>query len=191
MRAKLSEFRQLDLRCHTMLEEVPLHDVWAISLKGGGPNRTMRDVYAVSPFRRSSPNFAVRGLFALRRALGRLFGWDDERYDALPESFVHRLTDEDRARSLVLPGAREGPFRVLYLFPNESVAEIHNATVHAFVATALRARTGGYVLYWAIYVKPVGALTRVYMALIDPFRRFIVYPALIRGMEAAWLRAYA
>src|SRR3989442_8519418 len=26
-------------------------------------------------------NFAVRGLFALRWALGRTFGWDDERHD--------------------------------------------------------------------------------------------------------------
>jgi hypothetical protein len=29
------------------------------------------------------------------------------------------------------------------------------------------------------------------MALIDPFRRFIVYPALIRNAEAAWARAVA
>ena len=28
------------------------------------------------------------------------------------------------------------------------------------------------------------------MALIDPFRRFIVYPALIRRTQAAWVRAY-
>jgi len=29
----------------------------------------------------------------------------------------------------------------------------------------------------AVYVKPVTRLTPLYVALIDPFRRFIVYPA--------------
>jgi hypothetical protein len=56
---------------------------------------------------------------------------------------------------------------------------------------ALVACARDYVLYLAIYVKPVGATTAAYMALIDPFRRFIVYPALIRNAEAAWARAVA
>jgi hypothetical protein len=46
------------------------------------------------------------------------------------------------------------------------------------------------MLYWAIYVKPVGRLTPVYLALIDPFRRFVVYPALIRDIQAVWARAF-
>jgi hypothetical protein len=37
----------------------------------------------------------------------------------------------------------------------------------------------------------VGRLTRIYMATIDPFRRFIIYPALIRQVQAAWARVYA
>ena len=37
-----------------------------------------------------------------------------------------------------------------------------------------------------VYVKPVSRLTGAYMALIDPFRRWIVYPALIRRFEAMW-----
>jgi hypothetical protein len=189
MRAEPSEFQKLDLRCHTLLRDACLHDVWKISLSGGGPNRTMDDVSASQ--RSVSPNLVVRGLFAARRALGKLFGWDRERHDSHAESYVHRLTNEDWARSLVSPGTRDGPFRVLYRFPDEAVAEIHNATVHAFLATALRVRAGGYVLYWAIYVKPVSRLTGIYMALIDPFRRVIVYPALIRKLESAWSRAYA
>ena len=66
-----------------------------------------------------------------------------------------------------------------------------NATVHAFLVLALSSRPDGHMLYWAIYVKPVGALTGLYMALIDPFRRWIVYPALIAEMQDAWARAYA
>jgi hypothetical protein len=52
-------------------------------------------------------------------------------------------------------------------------------------------RPGGYTLYLAIYVKPVSRLTPLYMALIDPFRRLIVYPALGRHVQQRWSRTYA
>jgi hypothetical protein len=42
------------------------------------------------------------------------------------------------------------------------------------------------VLVLGIYVKKVSGLTPLYMALIDPFRRFIVYPALVRHVEQMW-----
>jgi hypothetical protein len=79
---------------------------------------------------------------------------------------------------------------MLYVFPSEALAEVRNATVHGFLAAALRPRSGGYDLFWAIYVKPVSFLTPVYMAVIDPFRRFVVYPELIREMQASWRDAY-
>src|SRR5438045_3689512 len=80
-----------------------------------------------------------------------------------------------------------GPFRTLYVFPTETLAEVQNATVHAFLATALVPRDGGYTLYWAIYVRSDRLATRLYMALIDPFRRRIVYPAIVRSIHAAWV----
>jgi hypothetical protein len=94
------------------------------------------------------------------------------------------------ARALVPPGTPRGIFRTLYLFADEAAAETRNATVHAFLVTALQRRGDGYRLYWAIYVKPVGRLTAVYMALIGPFRRLVVYPAMIREAKAGWARAY-
>jgi hypothetical protein len=63
--------------------------------------------------------------------------------------------------------------------------------VHAFLALTLTPSPGGYTLYLAIYVKPVGRLTRFYMGLIDPFRRLIVYPALGRRARQRWSRTYA
>jgi hypothetical protein len=183
------DFRALDLRCHKLLADVPLHDVWVIELEGGGPGRTMRDVYTVAAQPAKRP-WAVRALFTLRFIVGRLFRTDTPRHDPISESYVNRLTDDDRARSLVPPGTMRGLFRTLYAFSDEALAEARNATVHAFLAMALSARPGGYRLYWAVYVKPVGALTSAYMALIDPFRRYIVYPALIREMQAAWARTY-
>jgi hypothetical protein len=160
-----------------------------IELEGGGPGRTMRDVEAVASTRRRP--LTVRALFAVRVALGQLLRLDRPQRDPSAGSYLHRLTDHDRARSRVAPGTMRGPFRTLYVFADEALAEARNATVHAFLATALRPREDGYTLYWAVYVKPVGRLTPIYMALIDPFRRFVVYPSLIRQTQAAWARAYA
>ena len=62
--------------------------------------------------------------------------------------------------------------------------------MHAFLATALVPRDGGYTHYLAVYVRSGRLATRLYMALIDPFRRRIVYPAMIRSIHAAWVRTY-
>ena len=192
MRVKPADFQRLQLRCHALLSDVPLHDVWAIPLDGGGPGRSMRDARAILfGDRRPSSNFAVRGLFALRWALGRAFGWDDERHDPPGMSYVHRLAEADRSQSEVPPGTREGRFRVLYVVGDEALSELRNATVHAFLALALRPSPAGYTLYLAVYVKPVSRFTTLYMALIDPFRRLVVYPALGRHAQQRWSRRYA
>lgn len=192
MRAKPDEFQRLNLRCHTLLGDVPLHDVWAIPLEGGGRGRTIQDARAIM-FGGGRPpaNLAVRALFRLRSALGRAFRWDEERHDPPGVSYLHRLSDADHAQSQVPPGTRDGPFRVLYVLRDEALSEIRNATVHAFLALALVPQAEGYTLYMAIYVKPVSRFTWLYMALIDPFRRFVVYPALGRQAQQGWIRAYA
>jgi len=190
---RADEFRALDLRCHALLHDVPLHDVWIIDLAGGGPGRTMREADEVATSVLTGPTPApVRALFAFRGALGRIFKWDTQQARRREDlTYMQRVTDEDRARSLVPQGTVRGIFRLLYLFADESLGETRNATVHAFLVMALRPRGDGYRLYWAIYVKPVGRLTAFYMALIDPFRKLIVYPALIRQTQAAWARAHA
>jgi hypothetical protein len=192
MRVKAADFQKLNLRCHALLSDAPLHDVWAIPLNGGGPGRSIQDARAILFGNRRPPtNLAVRGLFALRFGLGRAFGWDDERHDPLGASYVHRLAEADRSQSQVAPGTREGPFRVLYVLGNEALSELRNATVHAFLALALTPSPGGYTLYLAVYVKPVNQFTTLYMALIDPFRRLVVYPALGRHVQQRWSRTYA
>jgi hypothetical protein len=191
MRVKPADFQRLRLRCHALLSDVPLHDVWAIQLDGGGPGRSIQDARTILFGDRRPPNRAVRGLFALRWALGRVFGWDDERHSPVSVSYVHRLAEADRSQSQVAPGTREGRFRVLYVLGEEALSELRNATVHAFLALALTPSPGGYTLYLAIYVKPVTRLTTLYMALIDPFRRLIVYPALGRQVQQRWSRTYA
>ena len=188
-RVTAEEFERVDLRSHSLLADVPLHDAWAVDLPGGGRGRTMADLRKLLSTRKlTATNPAVRFLFSLRTRLGRAFGWDREPPRASEESFLHRLSAADREASLVAPGTLDGPFRVLFVSPRESISEIQNATVHAFSVFALVERASDYRLYWGIYVRPVGRMTAWYMRLIDPFRRVIVYPALLRYIRVAWSR---
>jgi hypothetical protein len=54
----------------------------------------------------------------------------------------------------------------------------------------LAATEAGYRLYWAVYVLPVSWITRPYLLLIEPFRRFLLYPAMARRIRRAWIAAY-
>ena len=192
MRVTQGEYERIDLRAHSLLADVPLHDVWAIDLPGGGPSRTVIDLRALLPAEElTASNSAVRFLFGLRAWLGRAFGWDREPPHASRESFLSRLSAADRECSLVAPGTLEGSFRVLFVSPREAISEIQNPTVHAFSVFALVERAFGYRLYWAIYVRPVGRITSWYMRLIDPFRRVIIYPAVLRTIRTAWARGAA
>lgn len=185
------EYRHFDLRVHEILSDVPLHDVWSVELPGGGPDRTINDVRALlTPEKLASINPVVRALFGFRAFLGRLLGWDAAGRRPHDRSCVRELDEEDVRRSLVAPGTPEGQFNILYVHPFEAVSEIRNATVHAFSSLALQERPGGYRLLFAIYVEPVGRITRFYMALIDPFRRFLIYPAILRHIHRSWCRSW-
>jgi hypothetical protein len=187
-----AEYRALPLEAHAVLEGVPLQDVTAIDLPGGGGGRTIADVRALlPPGGLLAANPLARALFGLRLWLGRLFGWDNPRHDRAEASYLARVSESLRARSEAPPGTMEGGFRLLYLLGQESLSEIRNATVHAFLCAALREQPDGYRLYWGIYVKPVSRLTPLYMALIEPFRRFVVYPAIFRRLRRAWIERYA
>ncbi len=194
VRVPREEFRKLDLVVHGILRDVPLHDVSAIDLPGGGAGRTLSDVRSLmadANLRAANP--AVRVLVALRVRAGRLFGWDSHIHTIHKHqeaSYIHRLSDDVRQRSALAPGSPDGRLQLLYLLERESLGEFRNATVHALFAIALTEAPGGYRLYWAVYVHRVSRFTPLYMALIDPFRRFIVYPAVLRRIRRAWEERY-
>ncbi len=99
---------------------------------------------------------------------------------------LHRMD----SRSIVEPGTFDRPFAILYVHTTEAVSEIRNATVHAFLVWALEPAPDGYKLLWAIHVLPVSVWTKPYLALIDPFRRWLVYPSLLRRIHEAWCREF-
>ena len=189
-----TEFYALPLRVHTLLADVPLHDVWAIDLP------TRRKGVTLSEFLRPGNQekceavdtevnrfpLVARALFRFRFFLGRIFRLEDEPKDAMEASFGSRLTAEDRARSFVVPGAPEGLFRAVYRFENEQLLEIQNRTVHAAALSALVEKADSYRFYFAVYVRERSWITPLYMGVIDPFRRWIIYPALLKKIRASW-----
>jgi hypothetical protein len=187
------EFERLPLRVHQFLADVPVHDVWAVDLPRPRAGITLEEFSRVASEQIFTPTPVVRGLLELRLLIGRHFGWDCPRPSpGAGPTFADRLTDADRARSLAPAGVREGPnglFRVVYRFENEKLVELINRTVHAAALSALVESADSYRFYFAVYVRSVGPLTPFYMAAIDPFRKLIVYPSLLRSVRANWDRA--
>jgi hypothetical protein len=68
---------------------------------------------------------------------------------------------------------------------SSSIGQPHAAVLSALVETAT-----GYRFYFGIYVRNVSRFTPFYMALVDPFRRLIVCPSLLRSVRARWNQAF-
>jgi len=185
-----AEFRARPLRVHALLHDVPLEDAWAIPLSGGGEGRTVEDVRAAMVTGIRDAPSVVGALFQLRFRIGAVLGWDRRRPDWDAQSYASRLTPEDRARSLAPPGTPDGHFALLYRFEDEQLGELRNATVHGFASLSIRPAPGGYLVYLGVFVRPVHRLTRLYMRAIAPFRHLLVYPAIIRKMQSAWVARY-
>ena len=78
-------------------------------------------------------------------------------------------------------------FRPVYAEAEEQLFRIENRTVVAFMHLSLADRRPRI----AVYVRPKGRLGGLYMRLIDPFRRAVVYPGLLAAGRRAALRVGA
>src|SRR6266699_506903 len=196
------EFKRLQLRVHTFLAGVPLHDVWSADLPRWRAGVTLDEFLRTASngkldtcgcSKSSSlfaPSLLVRMLLDIRFFVGRFFGWDHEPVATAWKTFATRLTDTDRSRSLAAAGTRDGFFRVVYRFENEQLVELINRTAHAAALSTLIETATAYRFYLAVYVRSVSRFTPFYMALIDPFRKLIVYPSLLRSVRARWNQAF-
>jgi hypothetical protein len=189
-RISTQEFERLPLRVHDFLAGVPLHDVWAVDLPRTRPGITLDEFLRVAGALPFTPSPVVRALLNIRLFVGRLLGWDPEPDATVWETFATRLTTADLSKSLAPAGRREGLFRIVYRFDNEQLLELINRTAHAAALSAILETAHGYRFYFGVYVRSVGRLTPVYMALIDPFRRLIVYPSLLRSVRATWNQTF-
>jgi uncharacterized protein DUF2867 len=184
------EFELLPLRVHDFLAGVPLHDVWAVDLPRTRSGITLDEFSQSANACLCTPPPIVGALLNIRFFVGRLLGWDREPTATEWEGFATRLTSADLSKSLVPAGTREGPFRVVYRFENEQLLELINRIAHAAALSALVETSDAYRFYFAVYVRGVSRFTPVYMALIDPVRKLIVYPALMRSFRATWNQTF-
>ena len=195
------EFERLPLRVHTFLKGVPLHDVWVVDLPHWRAGVTLDDFLQRTSdgkldrcdCSRSSSLFTssplVRLLLEIRFFVGRFFGWDDEPPATAWKGFATRLTDIDRSRSLTAAGTRDGLFRVGHRLGDRDDVGLGRRAHAAALSTLVETATA-YRFYFGVYVRSVSRFTPFYMALIDPIRKLIVYPSLLRSVRARWNQAF-
>jgi hypothetical protein len=131
--------------------------------------------------------FSIVGLlFAIRQALGQVFGWDEHADDPARPSLRQRLPADLRDSPSAIDPAMG--FTSLYQLDDEWAAEVINQTVHGVIHLGwVLDDAGGYRGQMAILVKPNGALGRAYMAAITPFRYLIVYPRMLKQFGTSWV----
>ena len=187
-RVEPAEYEALPLEAHRIAREfAPIHDVWRSELEGGRPRTVAELRSALTAGHIRELPLAVRGLFGLRSALGRIFNLDATSSGAADRKrLVAQLPSHVARASSVPPGTADGAFELLYMLPDEAAYQVHNATVHAIVVVALSRADPDQRFYWATYVRSVGRITSLYMGLIDPFRRWIVYPGLESWLKRSW-----
>ena len=186
-------FNRLPLKVHEFLKGIPLHSLDHIELKGGRDSMTVAEIYragGLSDLDKVELGMATKALFAMRSLIGKIMQWDDVPELVSSESYLPRLSDEERGRSLITPGEVRGISRVLYCFENEMVLEIINKTVHCFWVVASEPKPDGYALYNAVYVKYLNWRTPIYMAIISPVLKSVIYPAIGESIQRNWEREF-
>ncbi|MFB8138213.1 DUF2867 domain-containing protein [Streptomyces parvus] len=176
-------------RIHELTGDFRVEDVWAVRTPGAGPDDfpTLLAAMQASAGPAKDP-LPSRFLFAVRRRIGALLGWDKPLTgagDPVP-SLRGRLPRDLREA----PGRSDAglaPLASLYELDDECALERATTTVHAVIHLGWAPDgSGGHELRMAVLVKPNGLRGRLYMAAIAPFRRLIVFPALVRQREQAW-----
>lgn len=187
------KFDLLPLKGHSFLNDIPLHSLDFTELKGGRERMTIAEIYSavgLSEVGEVELGFFTKTLFWLRGLIGKILRWDDVPKLIESVSYLPRLSEEERAKSLIPPGKVQGISRVLYCFENEMLLEIINKTVHCFWLIASERTADGYRLYNAVYVKKLNWRTPIYMTLISPVLKWIIYPAIGRSIQRNWERAF-
>jgi hypothetical protein len=182
-----------------IVPDFTLEDVWALPVEGGAKDFRAFLAVAASFDPANTSSRPTRFLWRLRDRLGR---WLDLGRIAAP-------ADAAAVEKLAIPGTNETslaerlpeglrgtvdgldfsslPFVPLYRTDDEFAAEVSNKTVHGAMHVAWADQGNGrYQAQMAVYVMPRGRFGHAYMAAIKPFRYWIVYPALMREIAAAW-----
>jgi hypothetical protein len=202
MKLPNAEHESRPWRIREIVPDFTLEDVWSLPLPGGADDFQALIELATRSDPARSGSLPTRVLWTIRDRLGNWFdlgrisapvdhgGRDADGGLQIPgsneTSLADRLPDDlrDTAADIHFNSL---PFTPLYRTDDEFAAEVSNQTVHGVMHLAWVEQGGGrYQGQMAVYVKPRGLFGKGYMALIKPFRHWIVYPALTRQFERAW-----
>jgi hypothetical protein len=185
-------------RIREIASDFTVEDVWALPACGSAEDfqALLELVTAGDPA--SAESLPTRLLWQLRDRLGSLFELGrisapvDGTTDKLPipgtnETSLSERLPVDLRNTVTDLDFGSLPFVPLYRADDEFAAEISNRTVHGVMHLAWADQGEGlFQGQMAVYVKPRGRPGKAYMALIKPFRLWIVYPALMRQTERTW-----
>jgi Protein of unknown function (DUF2867) len=184
-------------RIREIVPDFTLEDAWALPVSGREDEfpALLELMAAADPA--NAESLPTRLLWRLRDRLGAWFdlgriSTPGEGEDGLSipgtreTSLAGRLPDDLRGTAGDVDFGSL-PFVPLFRTPVEFAAEVGNQTMHGVMHLAWAERAEGcYQAEMAVYVKPRGRFGSAYMALIKPFRHWIVYPALMRQTERTW-----
>lgn len=189
-----NNFDRLPLNVHRFLSGVPLHSLDFIELKGGRKGMMMDEIYRITQLNQAEEiefGFATTSLFWLRGLIGKILRWDDVPELINAHSWLSRLTEDEREKSTIPSGKIESINTILYCYKNEILFEIINRTVHCFWVLASEEESAGYNLYIAVYVRKLNWQTPIYMTLVSPLLKWIIYPSIKKSIERNWEKSFS
>jgi hypothetical protein len=186
VRLSASEFTSRPWRIHEVCNGFRVLDVWALPTPGEhGDFPRLLHLWSTFDATKTSP--VVRGLFAIRWAVGRLLRLD--RPEAGLGGRVRSLRDRMPAELPEQPmrlRRATSPFAGLYVTADEFAMEIANATVHGVLHIGWVADGPVHRGQMTVLVRPNGVLGHAYLAAIAPFRHLVVYPLMMRDIDRLW-----
>jgi Protein of unknown function (DUF2867) len=198
MRLPNSAHESRPWRIREIAPDFIVEDVWALPTEGRAEDfETLLELMASSD-PANAESLPTRLLWRLRNLLGSSFSLGkisapaDGAAGKLPipgtseTSLAGRLPEDLRETAADIDFGSL-PFEPLYRTDDEFAAEVSNQTMHGVMHLAwVDQGDGRYQGQMAVYVKPRGRFGKGYMALIAPFRHWIVYPALLRQTGRTW-----
>lgn len=192
-RLEPNEHSSLPWRIHDIAPDFDLIDAWA--LPAAGTIHEFADlceiVITLDPA--ADPrSTACRTLFAVRARLGYRLGWDKpEVSNTLPIPGCTESSLRDRIPAALADTGGDSSdrsnFRSVFIVADEAAFELSNSLLHAICHLGWVPQPDGtYHGQMGVYVKHRSLTGARYMTLIAPFRHRIVYPALLRRLDAAW-----
>ena len=181
---------------HRLVPDFDLLDVWRFPITASPENgETFTTVCTCFLEQMQRPD-QFKGptgfLFKLRKSMGRVFGWD-ETQSALSIPGCSETSVRERLSAVevvTMPAVKIDEmalFTPVYERSSEVLYEISNQTAHALLHLGwVPVENGAFTVQIAVYVKSRGWLGRMYMALIAPFRHWIVYPTMMQWMGRRW-----